>query len=534
MAQDTTQPTGQMTDAQRKGIAQDFNVRLADARQFKSDIRPDLSEGYFFTRPRRARDVMSSNIKVRRPVPKDVDSLMTTLGIECSEDFAGFIMNTFMPANVSWCKRGRGAIPLAQWNDIAPQVDEADNAIMATMRSSNLDSALYMAYDPDLSIGTAAIWIDDDKIWKTPAAKVVPIRKLEINIDANGDIDDRFVVDGVFGSKLNAILPGVKLPDKLQAKVSKSPKEVFAVVRGFWRNWQKPNDDIWCYTIMVDDQVVFYEELKSKAQMPLIVTRFKPDPDQPWGNGPAIESLPYMRVLDMLSGAQQDRADLAIAPPFAYPNDGVINFEDGIRHGMAYPMAPGSGRDFQELFFKGDVNLGMFTIEALEKSIRRKWYVDMPQQSGKTPPTLGQWLDQVAQVQKRVGLVGQRFWAEGPMEYFKRFKFLLEARGLVQKIDTGNGNSLEPYNPAIKSQEWEAVQKASQLLSISKSALGLDGQAAIDGLKTIRNLKQKMGDELVAIRSDAEMKAAIEQMMPQASFNVNSNDITRGAPGQAQ
>lgn len=525
--------SGGMSDTDKKRTTASYQERISAARMFKSDIRLDLSEGYFFTRPRRARDVMSSNVKSRRPVPKDMDQLMTTLGIECSEDFAGFIMNTFMPANVNWCRRGQGATPMAQWNDIKKQVFEADSSIMATIRSSNLDSALYMSYDPDLSLGTAAIWIDDDKIWKTPTAKVVPIRKLEINIDANGDVDDRFVVDGIRADKINAILPGITLPEPLMKKISKQPSLVMTVVRGFWRDWTKPNDDIWCSVIMVDDMLVFYEELKTKAAMPLIVTRFKPDPDQPWGNGPAIESLPYLRVMDVLSGAQQDRGDLAIAPPFAYPNDGVINFEGGIRHGMAYPMAPGSGRDFQELFFKGDVNLGMFTIEALEKSIRRKWYVDMPQQSGKTPPTLGQWLDQVAQVQKRVGLVGQRFWAEGPMAYFTRFKYLLEARGLVKKID-GMGNALEPYNPAIKSQEWEAVQKASQLLSLSKSALGLDGQAAVDGLKTLRNLQEKMGDELVAIRSDAEMAAAVKQMMPQASFNVNSNDITRGAPGQAQ
>lgn len=517
-----------------KKLSKDVTDRLQKARLFKARIAPDLREGYFFTNPRRSRQVTSQLTASTFLTPQDEAELMTTLGIECSEDFAGMLMSTFMPANVNWCRRGQGAIPTPKWNDIKAQVKAADDQVMASIRASNLETALYMGFDPDISLGTCGIWIEDDLIWKQPSALVIPIRKLELNIDAKGDVNDRFVVDAVRGDELQTLIPGIAIPAKLQKDITRSPSTTVQLVRGFWRDFSKPNDDCWISVIAVNDDVIFAERLNTRWAMQLQVVRFKPGPENPWGNGPGLEALPYLRVLDVLSETQQDRAEIAMAPPMGYPNDGIINFEEGIRPGMFYPMAPGSGRDFAELYFKGDVNLGMITIEGLEKAIRRKWYVDMPTQDGKTPPTASQWLDQVATVQKRVGLVGQKFWAEGPMSFFMRYKYILEQRGVVPTIPMPTGG-LEPYNPAIKSQEWEAIQKATQLLSIAKGALGLDAQASIDGMKTFQNIKAKMGDELVEQRSEGDMKKMLQQMMPQAQFGQNTQDQTRSqGPGAFQ
>jgi hypothetical protein len=224
----------------------------------------------------------------------------------------------------------------------------------------------------------------------------------------------------------------------------------------------------------------------------------------------------------------QDHAELSVARPFTYPHDGVINFEGGIEAGKAYPHSPGTLKDeFVDLSFgAGESQAGLFTIAELERAIKRLWFVDKPEQICKTPPTAAQWLDQLVEMQKRIGLVGQKFWRDGPMAYFTRFKYLLEKRGRVRAF---SGVPLEPYNPALKGQEYQEVQVAGQLLSLMMAYGGVQGQAMLNGPETFKNIKEKLGDKIVVFNDLKVMADLLAKILPQANVNVGSIGKT-GAP----
>jgi len=515
----------------RKGEdwAKDCQERLGKARERKQYIVQDLMEGYFFTNPRRSREVQSQYSYNRKTVPDDVAELQTTVGMDCSQDFAGLVINTFMPANFPWVKRGQSALPDELWDQIKDQVEKDDKLVLSTIRSSNFDAVAYQGFEPDLSIGVVALWIDEGRLHKQPTCRAIPLRKLEIDLGPDGEIGPRFVVEQVMGRDLAANLGtlAAKIPDKIAAKAKNQPTQQMELTRGLWRNWDNMGTEEWYYVVTVEKTFVHYETLVGEGSCPCVVTPWSPNPDSPWGDGPALKALPYLRVLDTLSGLVQDRADQAGSPSFSYPNDGVINFEGGIQSGTAYPHAAGTLKDeFIPLYFEGDVNTTLITWADLEKAVRRLWFVDRPEQQGKTPPTASQWLDEVVEMQKRIGLVGQRFWRDGPMAYFNRFKFILQSQGKIAKLPDAAG-TLEPYNPAVKGQEWQEVQTAVRLLEIVQTFGGLQAQALLNAPETFAKIKKKLGDEIVVFNDAAQLKELLEKLIPQGDINVATNTAGR-------
>ena len=75
---------------------------------------------------------------------------------------------------------------------------------------------------------------------------------------------------------------------------------------------------------------------------PLIIFRWNPNPDWPWGHGPLMQYMPSLRQVDELERLRMEHAEMAISPPIGYPDDSFTEIENGLEPGMAYPMRPGS------------------------------------------------------------------------------------------------------------------------------------------------------------------------------------------------
>src|SRR4030095_5573346 len=121
-------------------------------------------------------------------------------------------------------------------------------------------------------------------------------------------------------------------------------------------------------------------------------------------------------------------------PPIGFPDDSFAAVEQGLEPGMAYPIRPGSEGAIKPLYMVPSPEEGAYTYQEKLKELRKLFYVDYPEQTGDTPPTLGQWLDELARMQRRIGTAGYSFWREGPRAIFLRFKYLLEQAGTIKKV----------------------------------------------------------------------------------------------------
>lgn len=499
-------------------IEKEAAQRLQQSRRQKAMFEGDIRECYYFARPHRERGLTSQGSGDSRP--DSTGELSTSLALEVKQDFATEIENTFLSPTQPWAAREVGPdlrkkIGDAAAKELETDVQEDDKLIFQAVGSSNFYGALAMSMDPDIAIGTMAMWIEDLRPSEPVVCQAIPLRELEIDVGPYGDVDTRFVVRSTRYRFLPALLPNIALPKDIADKVkAKGGNDKCEVRWGFWRDWSDPAAGVvWKHVVMVGAKVVHQAELKGPGSCPLIVARWNPDPMFAFGEGPLIASLSELRQLDEMRALSIERVGFAVHPPWTYPDDGELNFDGGIQEGMGYPMR-GSGK-MQALFVEGDLDAGFIEEQATERRIRRLHFVDRPEQRGDTPPTATQWLDELERSQRKIGTPGAAFFREGPAEFFMRFQHILEKRGTIDPIQIdGKGWALSPVNPAKRAQDTQEIQIAMKLIEIANMLSPQLAQVVIDQNDTLAKIKAKLHDTIVTIRSKDELQAAVEQFAP--------------------
>jgi len=499
---------------QQTPLEKECDQRLAECRRQKTLFEPDLREAYFFTDPHRFRDVLSTS-RPSMQRENDAAQLATSIGMEVAGDFTTEMVNTFMPPIIPWADQKAGDdIPEEQREEIDGLITEQTTAIMDAIKESNLYDTAALGFTPDLSLGTVALWVEDVAAHEPINCQSVPIRELEISVGPRGDIDTRFVVRHTKFRYLPALLPDVEMPAEIARKAKASPQAHCRVEWGFWRDWTRQDDVVWKSVVRVAGKVVAESELEGEGSCPLIVARFNPDSMYAFGKGPAIRALPELRTLDETEILTMESADGQIHPAFVYADDGVLNLSDGIEAGAGYAArAWGAGSPIQRLTPEGNIEFGEFRIAKIEGRIRRMFFVDFPEQAGKTPPTAEQWMDEMIRAKRRIGTPGRVFWKEGPAEVFKRYKFLLEKRGSIEPI-TVNGRQLAlvPYDPTEQAQEHQEVSIAGRIMDIARTNFPQSFEVMVDGPATIEKIQRKLRDKIIVLRNQGGMMEAAQMM----------------------
>lgn len=522
-------------------LEKEANERLKEARARKELRVLDFKECYFFAAPDRQRQI-SSQTQPSSQTMMDAPELNTDLAMLLTGDFTTEIVNTYMPEAQEWCERRAGEdVPKEFFEDeIKPEVQKADTKIFNAIKASNFYSELPKALNPDLAIAAAGLFIHRPSPSQPIEVLAVPLREMEINLGPNGMIDDRFIVRWARNCYVRQLL-GEDIWKKVDAEKKKAlearPADRSEICWGWWRCWDRKDDEVWQHTVMLSGKLLHDAELKGDGCCPFIVMRFNPTADWPYATGPLIQGLPTLRQVDELERQKIEAVERAVSPALTYPDDSFASVEQGIEPGMAYPIRPGTEGAVKRMYDQPSVEPEIYQIEVMEKRLRKLFYVDHPEQTGDTPPTLGQWLDEMARAQRRIGTPGQSFWREGPMCIFTRFKFLLEKSGVIQPIKDKNGRmiSTQPYNPAQRAAEQQEIATAAQFSQLMGAMFPEEWKLKVDGGKTMELFRSKMRvTELIAMRDQKEVEAALAQIKELVSARVRPGAAPAegaGAPG---
>jgi hypothetical protein len=500
--------------------------RLAAARAWKAQWEMDFRECYFFASPHRQRFVNSTSTPGARI--QDANELNTDEAFILCGDFVTEIVNAFMPEAKPWCELGPGeGLPAEIWKKVEADVRKSEQAVFNAMKTSNLYPEVAKAFYPDLSIGTVGLWIDRPHPSYPVNTMAVPLRELDVNLGPRGDIDDRFVTRftrNVHVRELVGEQIWSKIGADLKKEITDKPKAHTQVVWGFWRRWQDKSDECWQHVVMIGKTgniVVHDVEIKGEGCCPLWVGRFNPTADSPFGLGPLIQGLPSLRQIDEMEMALDEHFDLSLRPPVTYPDDSFTNVEQGLESGFAYPIRPGSEGAVKKIYDVPPAQEGAYSYQEKLHKLRKLFYVDMPEQTGDTPPTLGQWLDEMARAQRRIGTPGLPFWRD-LSQIFIRYKYLLEKSGSIVPIKVdGKMVATLARNPAQAAAEQQELAEAARTAQILGAMFPEEWKMNINGRETIENWMAKARVTIIAMRPVEQVEQAVAQMA----------QLVKGTPG---
>ena len=517
-------------------LAIEAKDRLGAARLWKSQWEMDFRECYFFASPHRQRSLSTTSTTTIQRI-QDAGDLNTDEAFILCGDFVTEIVNDFMSPDKPWCERGPGMdLPDGVWDKVKGDVLKGDQQIFNAMKASNLYPEVAKAFYPDLAIGTVGLWIERPHSAAPIVNSAVPLRELEVNLGPYGEIDDRFAVRSTRNVHVRELVGEeiwAKIGGDLAKEIADKPKDRTQVVWGFWRLWNDKSDECWQHVVMVGkngNNLVHDAVIKGAGCCPLWVGRFNPSPDSPFGLGPLIQGLPSLRQIDEAELMLSENAELSLRPPVTFPSLSFSSVEQGFESGMAYPIEPGHEGAIKNIYQAPPANPENYNYEMKLKKLRKLFYVDLPEQTGDTPPSLGQWLDERARAQRRIGTPGLPFWRD-LSQIFIRYKYLLEKSGALPPIELdGRAVAMMPRNPAEAAAQQQELAEAARTAQITGSMFPEEFKMNIDGRQTMEKwiAKSRTGDVLV-MRPLEKVQEATTQMAQLAGAR-HVGGVSEGTP----
>lgn len=494
-------------EKKRLEIEAELKERLGCAQQEYQRFAPDFRECYAFMLPHR---VLPNDTSIERRESADT---FTTLGEEVCTDFASDMADTFTPEHLQWA-----GIEVASSVDetIKEEVKEAaakeSEIIFDAVRASGFHEACKMG-NKDLAISAFALAIEDDGAGEPFRCQVIPLTELRILRDSRGKIGTRLWVRNMTPAEIKREFGDLNLPDEVTTALKERKQGRFEVVQGCYGDYSKKAEVAWINCTMIAGKLISWIRKVGVGSAKIIPCRWDPDPMFAWGTGPGIKALGDFRELDETAYLKMKGLARQVDPPIQYPDDSVINLDGGLPNGVAIPTA--SDSVIRTIESEHPIDIAMFAVRDCEDRIRRHFYLDEPRQEGKTPPTLGQWMDESIRRQRRLGTPAAPVWPEFLYECFMRFRYLLVQRGtLKQGLPVGKDVlPIRPVNPLKRAAQQEEAAASMRYLGGVGELFGPEVLAAsVDIGKTMHRLKDQSHATGVALRTEEEINGAINQM----------------------
>lgn len=448
------------------------------------------------------------------------EEIFTDAVATVAEEFYGELFSTMTPENAPWVEyeAGNGV----DEDDVQSATDDLkalEEVIAKSIRASNYYDEGATAFQ-DAVVGTVVLWVERPSLSLPILCEAVPISKVYLRLGPRG-IEDRFRKEKYYYRDLPTLFPRASFPREIAEKIERSSGQC-SVVWGFWRDYSDPSNPVWVQDIRIDDKPCgLSERLGPEGSCPMLVGRFNAVPNSPWGRGPALRMLPTLRVLDEVTRMTLEGMDRTLDPAYVYQHDGILDLSNGIEAGIGYPAMPGTTSPVTPIGMPANLDYGFFSEERLRDLVRDGFYREVIQK-GKTPPSASQYMGEEQKQVRRMARPAGKLWREIGVGLLKRVEWIeRQPGGLLQDLDIpliDSGRVIaRPISPLERAQAREEVLVAQSIMQMANESLGPEQAGLlIDGPKTVTNIKAKLKDKLVEVRSEEKIMEIMQAMQPQA------------------
>lgn len=509
-------------------IPTELQRKIAKAREVRGRVQCQINEYLRMADPTRPR--IGDDIKNPTARNAEADDRYDTTLEEVGEDFASDLIDRLMPRKSNWLQyeAEQGLPPETKAQLDAPLAARSD-AIFAAVRKSNFYDEAVGEWALDQGHGTSAVYIVDPGAAQPFYCEAIPPHQLLLLRGSRGLSFKGRECAWEIGEAV-AFWPQYKWTQRQRTDAADEKKSCLPVLMTETATLIPfPGEERWKWRVTADKELVHEAVLIGRGSCPIIASRWRTHSASPWGIGPMLKSVPDARTLDQERYLVLKNLGKVVDPPVSYEDDGVTSYDDGVSPGDWIPRAPNSKAP-EPIVTESRMDLAYFEEQGLQDKIRRSGYQAGPRQRGKTPPTLGQWMDEKAEQGRRLQMPTGKLYAEGVIAICDRFEYLLIQAGKIDPaIKVGQSEvRVRPLNPLARQQDFEEVQVATQLLSTGNSTFGPQVMGAlIDGAQTFANLQKKLNDKLIVVRTGDQANTLLE-----SALGVNV-DASGGQPAAA-
>lgn len=337
----------------------------------------------------------------------------------------------------------------------------------------------------------------------------VPIHELLILPSPFGGVGDRFRERQAQFKHLELIWPDAdwgKIKNGGQKAIDQTSGTV-TVIKALMRDWRNRSEEVWREYLFCEGKVVqTLEPVVGPGSCSLIAARPRVSSPSAYGIGYANKSVPAARVLDEMAYLELKRTGRVIDSPYVFSDDGTLNIEGGIDNGEW--LEAGEGFNIESLAPRNDGREAWFVEENLKRTVKAGLFQNGPEQTGDTPPTLGQWMDQRETQSRRKGFPRARISNEFVLPIMRRVEWcMIKRKELEDGLEVENELvRFQPISPMSRASDLQDIQMANQHIQMFAGLFGDRAMDYYDVPETMTKAKEKLNANVIVLRSEDEVQ----------------------------
>lgn len=464
-----------------------------------------------------------------------------------------------------------------RWHKLVPQYPLTEDKETAEWLEAVTDQLFRVRYSPDSgfpeqasefyqdlgSIGTACMFVDDDRTKRTIRYRTIHMSQIYLAQDFQGRVDTVHRLEPMTARQIIQQFGADKVTDKVRQADEKGSEQTFRILhcvypRADVQRWRWDYKGMpWTSTYILLDEKHVLEE-GGYHDFPYMVGRFMVTTGETYGRSPAMSALPNIKAVNEMQKTTLRTGQRVADPPLLTADEGSLApFQ--VRPGQLIPGGIDiNGRAMVQALDTGaNFPISLELAERERKTINEHFYVTLWQilLEDRAQMTATEVLQRAQERGALLAPAFQRLSSEflGPL-ITREIGIISRANALPPPpqawVDMGASYEVEYQNEIVRSQKageaigvMQLMEQASVIAQVKPEILDLiDYNEAFKVLGKTSNVPQKVlrSDEEVAAlrgqRAQAEQATQLLQAVDVASGaakNMAQAQALTGTPGAA-
>ena len=473
-------------------------------------------------------------------------NLYDSTAMEAVENLSANMLSQITPAWSNWFSlsiadnSALDNMPLNEKTDIELQILNNEKIIQSHFNKSNFYIELHQCYIDLITVGTACLLFEENKIGEESAFKFtsIPMSEIALEENFNGKLDTIFRRSAISVKNLIDKFTDISLSDELKKFVDNNPNHKVNIIECVYPNDNEFGTNGYKYISFVDDEFNTFSKDDNPIVLkqglfpvnPFICFRWLKTSGEIYGRSPVMKALPDIKTANKVVELILKNASIAVSGIWQAEDDGVINLDNiKLSPGTIIPKAVGSA-GLSPLQTSCDFDVSQLVLNDLRNNIKKCLLADnILAMQNNNKMTATEINERVFEMDKVLGATFGRLQFELLNPIIKRAVQILKRRGEIDDISIDGFNVSVSYSSPIAKAEKkrEAANIIAWIQSISN--LGNDAIDYVDKKAVVKLLNDLLGipDNLIVKDNDVisnDVSDDINKCLDDI-LNQNNNEI---------